>query len=189
MLQNRLSAYWVQDVSRRVPLTGVLGASRSAGKAPALGRLVIAAGAAAAFGLAGCSVLAPFESSPASTLASDDIVTGSITPRPGSTLSVASRLPLAAARPGGLAQGASGAGDGPRSAGQWRRGALGEWRQRPQGLLRSRRQRLPDQGRHLPHLRLLASLNEPEQWLQGTACRVSPTEWTIKTVSSWKRPG
>ncbi len=33
------------------------------------------------------------------------------------------------------------------------------------------------------------SIDGPEQWLQGTACRVSPTEWTIKTVATWKRPG
>lgn len=32
-------------------------------------------------------------------------------------------------------------------------------------------------------------LDEPEQWLQGSACRVSPTEWTIKDAKSWKRPG
>lgn len=33
------------------------------------------------------------------------------------------------------------------------------------------------------------ALGDPEQWLQGTACRASPTEWTIKDVAAWKRPG
>ena len=30
---------------------------------------------------------------------------------------------------------------------------------------------------------------EPERWLQGSACRQSPTEWTIRETKPWKRPG
>jgi surface antigen len=33
------------------------------------------------------------------------------------------------------------------------------------------------------------SVKEPEQWLQGNACRVTAGEWTIKDVKAWKKPG
>ncbi|MGL4240883.1 MAG: RT0821/Lpp0805 family surface protein, partial [Beijerinckiaceae bacterium] len=33
------------------------------------------------------------------------------------------------------------------------------------------------------------SLKEPEQWFQGSACRVSGSDWVIREVKPWKRPG
>ncbi len=172
-------------MSRRVPLTGVLGASGFAGKAPAF-----LAFALAAFGLAGCSVLAPFESSSTSVIAADDVVTGSITPRPTG--------PLAAAQPSPLS---------PRlDQEDWRRAqAALATALDPQGNGGAARWENGDNGHKgsfapVGNAFLIKddicrtfvsslALNEPEQWLQGTACRVSPTEWTIKTVSAWKRPG
>jgi surface antigen len=29
---------------------------------------------------------------------------------------------------------------------------------------------------------------EPEQWFQGTACRMAANEWTIREIKPWKRP-
>ncbi len=171
-------------MSRRVPLTGVLGASRFAGKASAIAGLVVAA-----FGLAGCSVLAPFESSPASVIAADDIVTGSIAPKPAGPLSIAQPSPLS-----------------PRlDQEDWRRAqAALATALDPQGNGGAARWENSDNGHKgsfapVGNAFLIKddicrtfvasiSLGEPEQWLQGTACRVSPAEWTIKTVSAWKRP-
>jgi surface antigen len=33
------------------------------------------------------------------------------------------------------------------------------------------------------------SVKEPEQWFQGSACRVTPAEWQIKDVKPWKKLG
>jgi surface antigen len=35
----------------------------------------------------------------------------------------------------------------------------------------------------------MVSVKEPDQWFQGSACRISPTEWQIKDAQSWKKPG
>jgi hypothetical protein len=34
----------------------------------------------------------------------------------------------------------------------------------------------------------MVSLKEPDQWFQGSACRLSAIEWTIKDVTAWKKP-
>jgi surface antigen len=35
----------------------------------------------------------------------------------------------------------------------------------------------------------VVSLKEPDQWFQGSACRVSTSEWAIKDVLVGKKPG
>jgi hypothetical protein len=35
----------------------------------------------------------------------------------------------------------------------------------------------------------MVSLKEPDQWFQGSACRVTASEWAIKDVAAWKKPG
>jgi surface antigen len=35
----------------------------------------------------------------------------------------------------------------------------------------------------------MVSVKEPDQWFQGSACRISPTEWQIRDAQSWKKPG
>jgi surface antigen len=35
----------------------------------------------------------------------------------------------------------------------------------------------------------MVATGDPEQWFQGTACRISASEWLIKDAKPWKRPG
>jgi 17 kDa outer membrane surface antigen len=35
----------------------------------------------------------------------------------------------------------------------------------------------------------MVSLKEPDQWFQGSACRVTASEWAIKDVAATKKPG
>ncbi len=35
----------------------------------------------------------------------------------------------------------------------------------------------------------MVSLKEPDQWFQGSACRVSASDWAIKDVAAGKKPG
>ena len=35
----------------------------------------------------------------------------------------------------------------------------------------------------------MVSVKEPDQWFQGSACRLSPTEWQIRDAQSAKKPG
>ncbi|MCA3563844.1 MAG: hypothetical protein IOC90_12495 [Methylocystis sp.] len=34
----------------------------------------------------------------------------------------------------------------------------------------------------------MVAAGDPEQWFQGTACRLSANEWLIKDAMPWKRP-
>jgi surface antigen len=32
------------------------------------------------------------------------------------------------------------------------------------------------------------ALKEPDQWLQGSACRIMPGDWRIRDVAPWRKP-
>ncbi len=134
-------------------------------------------------------MLAPFESSPTSVIAADNIVTGSIAPKPAAPLSPAQPSPLSPLL----------------DQEDWRRAqAALATALDPQGNGGAVRWENSDNGHKgsfapVGNAFLIKddicrtfvsslSIDGPEQWLQGTACRLSPTEWTIKTVSTWKRP-
>jgi surface antigen len=35
----------------------------------------------------------------------------------------------------------------------------------------------------------MVSVKEPDAWFQGTACRATPSEWHIRELKAWKKPG
>jgi surface antigen len=141
----------------------------------------------------------PFERSPASSLAADaDITTGSIVPRPPKDIAAASGQIL----PPGQVSPFS-----PKlDEEDWRRArAAMATALDPQGNGGHVRWDNADSGNKGSFAPVgnpflikdeicrsfvaMVSLKEPDQWFQGSACRVTASEWTIKDVTAWKKPG
>jgi surface antigen len=142
---------------------------------------------------AGCSITMPFERAPAGAVAADaDIATGSITPRPPK------EVPL----PPGQVSPFS-----PKlDEEDWRRArAAMATALDPQGNgghVRWDNADSGNKGSFAPvgnpflvkdeicrNFVAMVSLKEPDQWFEGSACRVSANEWTIKDVVAGKKPG
>ena len=152
---------------------GVLGATRASWKALA---------AAAAFGVAGCGVTTPLQRTPVSAgVAETEIVTGSIPLKASPTLSP--RLDQEDWRRARAALATALDPQGNGGVVRWENGESGR-----KGSF------APVGNAYLVGDDICRSfvasltLGEPEQWLQGGACRISPAEWAIKDVKGWKRP-
>jgi surface antigen len=142
---------------------------------------------------AGCSITMPFDRAPSSALASDaEITTGSIAPRP----------PKDTALPPGQVSPFS-----PKlDEEDWRRAraAMGTALD-PQGNGGNVRWENSDSGYSgsfapvgnpflikddiCRNFVAMVSLKEPDQWFQGNACRINSSEWAIKDMTPWKKPG
>jgi surface antigen len=172
------------SVARRVLAHGLFCATGTSLKAA----IVLAAGTLSA----ACGIMAPFERTPVSTIASDaELTTGSITPR----------LPKAASLPPGQVSPFS-----PKlDEEDWRRArAAMATALDPQGNGGQARWENTDSGHRGTFSAVgdafiikdeicrtyvaMVTAKEPEQWFQGTACRVSANEWLIKDHKDWKKP-
>jgi surface antigen len=140
---------------------------------------------------AGCSITMPFERAPASAVASDaEITTGSIAPRPPKDTS----LPPGQVSP-----------FSPKiDEEDWRRAraAMGTALD-PQGNGSPVRWENTDSGNKGSFAAVgnpflikdeicrsfiaMVSLKEPDQWFQGSACRINASEWAIKDVTASKK--
>jgi surface antigen len=142
---------------------------------------------------AGCSITMPFEKSPVSAVAADaDITTSAITPRPPKD------VPLPPGQVSPLSANLD--------AEDWRRArAALATALDPQGNGGQVRWENSDSGNKgvfgavgNPYVvkdeicRAFVAgltLKEPEQWFEGSACRVSASEWAIRDVRASKRSG
>jgi surface antigen len=148
---------------------------------------------------AGCSITMPFERSPASAIAADaDISTGSIVPRPPKDIAATSGQLLP---PGQVSL------FSPKlDEEDWRRArAAMVTALDPQGNGGQVRWENADSGNKGSFAAVgnpflikdeicrsyvaMVSLKEPEQWFQGSACRVSASDWTIKDMTAANKPG
>lgn len=152
----------------------------------------VAAGLALAFPLVACSITLPFTKEARTQLVEDPDVTGSIPSRDDNLLKL---------KPGQVS---------PLSTKldeeDWRRGrAAMATALDPQGNGHQVRWENVDSGAKGsfaavgdPFLQkddicrtfvTMVSVKEPESWFQGTACRATPTEWQIRELKPWKKPG
>lgn len=150
----------------------------------------IACAALAALAVGGCSITAPFERAPAAASAADNaLVTGSIGPKaeaalqPGQVSPFSPKLDQEDWRRAKAALATALDPQGNGSVVRWENGDSGHKGSfAPVGnsfLVKDEICRAFIAG---------VSPQEPEQWFQGTACRASATDWTLKDVKPWKRP-
>jgi surface antigen len=173
------------SVARRVLAHGRNCATRS---------LLMAAGCAAAALLSGaCSITMPFEKTSGSLITSDaELSTGSVSPR--------------ARKEAALAPGQVSVFSPKLDAEDWRRalaalvtaldpqgnGGHVLW---DNGASRNRGSFAPVGNAFVVKDEIcrvyvaMVAAGEPEEWFQGTACRISASEWLIKDAKPWKRPG
>ncbi len=154
---------------------GVLGGTGASWKAAAL-----------ALGLAGCSLTAPLEPLPKAGVATADtsLVTGSIAPRIAAAATLSPQLDQEDWRRARAALATALDPQGNGGAVRWDNADSGH-----KGSFS------PVGDAYLVKDEICRSfvasltLDEPERWLQGSACRMSPTEWMIREAKPWKRPG
>jgi surface antigen len=149
-----------------------------------------ALGALAALMLAGCSLTAPFEEKPAA-LQADPEITGSIPQRrPAADLQPGQNSPFSARlddedwrrQKAALATALDPQGNGGQV--RWENGESGH-----KGAFGPIGNAFLVKHEICRVFVTSVAAGEPEQWFQGTACRVSASDWTIRDFKAWKRPG
>jgi surface antigen len=147
--------------------------------------------ASCTFAAAGCSITMPFETKSASIVADDELTTASIpqqkpadAPQPGQVSPLSPKLDIEDARRAQAAlataldpqgSGATVRWDNPDSGAKGTFGAVGNAFLINHTICRM--------------FVATVSVKEPDQWLQGNACRASASDWTIKDVKAWRKPG
>jgi surface antigen len=135
--------------------------------------------------LAACSLTTPFERTPASLAASDEITTGSISQKARGAV-VSPLSPRLDQEDWRRASAALATALDPQG-----NGALVRWDNAASGAKGSFS---PVGDPFLVRDEICRSfiaaltVDGAETWLQGGACRQSPTQWTIKDVKPWRRP-
>jgi surface antigen len=142
------------------------------------------------FAVPACSITMPFETKSASIVPDEDLTTASIpqrpaaTSQPGQVSPLSPKLDIEDARRAQAAlataldpqgNGATVRWDNPDSGAKGSFGAVGNAFLINHNICRM--------------FVATVAVKEPDQWLQGNACRVSAGEWTIKDVKAWKKPG
>ena len=160
---------------------GVLGGTGASWKAAALLALGVAS-----FGLAGCGLTVPLEPAPKLSAGAADasLVTGSIAPRIVAAAALSPELDQEDWRRARAALATALDPQGNGAAVRWDNADSGH-----KGSFAPVGNAYLVKDEICRSFVASLSLGEPDRWLQGSACRLSPTEWTIREAKPWKRPG